>query len=88
MTRLGEGPAQHIILPSFDGYMYIVDGISGCADTVDIGEGGARGQGGRGPDVACIGEGGGRHGVILCGGGGRHGVHWWGGGSAQESLGF
>lgn len=28
----------HIIVPSFDGYLYILDPVSGCIDKVDIGE--------------------------------------------------
>ncbi|KAL6763316.1 hypothetical protein V8C86DRAFT_347755 [Haematococcus lacustris] len=38
ITRLADGPQQHLIVMSFDGYLYMVDGMSGCADTVDIGE--------------------------------------------------
>ncbi len=37
-TRLKDGPAMHIAIMSFDGYLYLIDGISGCADSVDIGE--------------------------------------------------
>lgn len=50
VTRLVDGPAQHAIVPSFDGYLYMIDGYSGCADTLDIGEtsysmvGGRRGK--------------------------------------------
>uniref|UniRef100_A0A7S0RKX6 DEX1 C-terminal domain-containing protein n=1 Tax=Chlamydomonas leiostraca TaxID=1034604 RepID=A0A7S0RKX6_9CHLO len=38
ITRLLDGPAQHLIVMSFDGYLYLVDGMTACADTVDIGE--------------------------------------------------
>ena len=38
ITRLSDGPSQHLIVPSFDGYLYMVDGSSACADTIDIGE--------------------------------------------------
>lgn len=31
-------PGMQIVMTSFDGFLYAVDGISGCADTVDIGE--------------------------------------------------
>ena len=31
-------PPQALIVPSFDGYVYIIDGKDGCADTVDLGE--------------------------------------------------
>jgi hypothetical protein len=29
---------QHIAIMSHDGYLYLIDGSSGCAHTVDIGE--------------------------------------------------
>eukprot|EP00879_Flechtneria_rotunda_P003998 GHRR01004239.1.p1 GENE.GHRR01004239.1~~GHRR01004239.1.p1 ORF type:complete len:449 (+),score=111.00 GHRR01004239.1:366-1712(+) len=29
---------QHILIMSFDGFLYLIDGSSGCAHTVDIGE--------------------------------------------------
>ncbi|KAG1675745.1 hypothetical protein FOA52_012401 [Chlamydomonas sp. UWO 241] len=38
ITRLADGPSQHLIVPSFDGFLYLIDGGSGCADAVDIGE--------------------------------------------------
>ena len=38
VTRLNDGPAQHIIISSFDGFLYLIDGMTACADTVDIGE--------------------------------------------------
>lgn len=38
ITRLSDGPAQHAIVLSSDGFLYMVDGLSGCADTLDIGE--------------------------------------------------
>lgn len=27
-----------MVMTSFDGFLYAVDGVTGCADTVDIGE--------------------------------------------------
>jgi hypothetical protein len=33
-----RGPGLHIIFPSFDGHVYIVDGRSGCTNKLDIGE--------------------------------------------------
>ncbi|GAX73269.1 hypothetical protein CEUSTIGMA_g723.t1 [Chlamydomonas eustigma] len=38
ITRLADGPSQHLIVPSSDGFLYMVDGITGCADAMDIGE--------------------------------------------------
>ncbi|KAF5841733.1 hypothetical protein DUNSADRAFT_11513 [Dunaliella salina] len=38
ITRLVDGPQQHAVVMSFDGYLYLIDGMSGCADTIDIGE--------------------------------------------------
>ena len=38
ITPLGDGTRQHIVFLSFDGFLYLLDGASGCADTVDIGE--------------------------------------------------
>lgn len=38
ITKLQEGPSQHLVVMSFDGYLYLVDGVTGCADSVDIGE--------------------------------------------------
>ena len=38
ITRLHDGPSQQLIFSSFDGYLYVVDGETGCADVVDIGE--------------------------------------------------
>lgn len=31
LTRLVDGPAMQIIVPSFDGYVYVIDGITACA---------------------------------------------------------
>lgn len=28
----------HLIMPTYDGHLYIVDGVAGCADRIDIGE--------------------------------------------------
>ncbi len=28
----------HLVVPSFDGYLYIIDGIQGCAERVDVGQ--------------------------------------------------
>ncbi|KAK9817910.1 hypothetical protein WJX72_004192 [[Myrmecia] bisecta] len=38
ITRLGERDQQHLIAMSYDGHLYAVGGITGCADVVDIGE--------------------------------------------------
>lgn len=38
MVRLKDGASQQIVVLAHDGYLYVVDGVSGCADTVDIGE--------------------------------------------------
>ncbi|MEW5304838.1 MAG: hypothetical protein WDW36_007421 [Sanguina aurantia] len=38
VTRLQDGPSQQLVVPSFDGFMYVIDGGSGCADAVDVGE--------------------------------------------------
>eukprot|EP00899_Mesostigma_viride_P004982 jgi/Mesvir1/14485/Mv05189-RA.1 len=31
-------PQQQLVVTSFDGYVYIIDGATGCADTLDVGE--------------------------------------------------
>ncbi|KAL0024039.1 hypothetical protein WJX77_011082 [Trebouxia sp. C0004] len=38
ITQLSQGLSQQLVVMSFDGHLYMVDGISGCADTIDIGE--------------------------------------------------
>eukprot|EP00798_Chlamydomonas_sp_ICE-L_P007322 gene7322-442_t len=38
VTRLADTPSQHLVVMSFDGFLYLVDGAEGCADTIDIGE--------------------------------------------------
>ncbi|KAL0053870.1 hypothetical protein WJX82_000436 [Trebouxia sp. C0006] len=38
ITQLSQGLSQQLVVMSFDGHLYMVDGISGCADTMDIGE--------------------------------------------------
>lgn len=38
ITRLADGPQQHLIVMSFDGFLYLIDGQDACADVVDIGE--------------------------------------------------
>lgn len=39
ITNLQQhSPHQHIMVMSFDGYLYLIDGKSACAHTVDIGE--------------------------------------------------
>jgi len=35
---LDNSKAQHLVVQSFDGILYMIDGITGCADTIDIGE--------------------------------------------------
>ncbi len=32
------GPGLHLVFPAFDGYLYVVDGASGCVEKVDFGE--------------------------------------------------
>ena len=34
----GEGEGLHLAMLSFDGFLYLVDGYSGCWDAIDIGE--------------------------------------------------
>lgn len=31
-------PLQHLVVLSFDGFLYMIDGATGCADSVDVGE--------------------------------------------------
>lgn len=31
LTRLIDGPALQLVVPSWDGYVYVVDGITACA---------------------------------------------------------
>lgn len=31
ITRLTDGPAQQLVVMCFDGFLYVVDGLSGCA---------------------------------------------------------
>ncbi|CAL8462321.1 g1854 [Coccomyxa elongata] len=39
LTRLRDaGRALHAVVQSYDGHLYAIDGITGCADTVDVGE--------------------------------------------------
>eukprot|EP01026_Neomeris_dumetosa_P062169 TRINITY_DN5875_c0_g1_i5.p2 TRINITY_DN5875_c0_g1~~TRINITY_DN5875_c0_g1_i5.p2 ORF type:complete len:341 (+),score=48.23 TRINITY_DN5875_c0_g1_i5:216-1238(+) len=38
VTRLQDEPQQNLVVLAFDGFMYIFDGMDGCADRVDIGE--------------------------------------------------
>lgn len=38
LTRLTDGPSLHAVVPSFDGFLYLIDGLTACADTVDVGE--------------------------------------------------
>eukprot|EP01025_Chloroclados_australasicus_P065169 TRINITY_DN8844_c1_g1_i8.p1 TRINITY_DN8844_c1_g1~~TRINITY_DN8844_c1_g1_i8.p1 ORF type:complete len:626 (-),score=88.92 TRINITY_DN8844_c1_g1_i8:375-2252(-) len=38
ITRLQDAPQQNLMVQSFDGFLYVVDGLDGCSDTVDIGE--------------------------------------------------
>lgn len=37
-TKLRDGSSLQLVVPSYDGHLYVIDGISGCADVVDIGE--------------------------------------------------
>mmetsp|Transcript_37867 Transcript_37867/g.62323 ORF Transcript_37867/g.62323 Transcript_37867/m.62323 type:complete len:260 (+) Transcript_37867:227-1006(+) len=34
----GAGAGLHIVVPSFDGHVYIIEGSTGCTNAVDIGE--------------------------------------------------
>eukprot|EP00892_Ulva_mutabilis_P001015 jgi/Ulvmu1/10914/UM007_0091.1 len=36
LSRLLDGPSLQLIVPSFDGYVYVIDGITACADAIDI----------------------------------------------------
>ncbi|EPS65433.1 hypothetical protein M569_09343, partial [Genlisea aurea] len=38
LNKRGEGKGLTIITTSFDGYLYLIDGPTSCADVVDIGE--------------------------------------------------
>jgi hypothetical protein len=38
MNSLKEKKSLAVIIPSFDGFVYIIDGRSGCIDKIDIGE--------------------------------------------------
>lgn len=39
LSKRGEkNKGLTIVTTSFDGYMYLIDGTTGCADVVDIGE--------------------------------------------------
>lgn len=31
VTRLIDGPSLQLVVPSFDGYVYVIDGITACA---------------------------------------------------------
>jgi hypothetical protein len=33
-----RGDGLHLLVPSFDGHLYIIDGVKGCAERVDVGE--------------------------------------------------
>eukprot|EP00808_Paulinella_micropora_P029977 g51366.t1 len=37
-SQLPAPPGLHIIVPCFDGHVYVIDGRTGCADKIDIGE--------------------------------------------------
>ncbi|EFJ48005.1 hypothetical protein VOLCADRAFT_117761 [Volvox carteri f. nagariensis] len=38
ITHLVEGTGMQVVVPAFDGFLYVVDGLQGCADVVDVGE--------------------------------------------------
>ncbi|PNH00541.1 hypothetical protein TSOC_013631, partial [Tetrabaena socialis] len=38
ITHLIEGAALQVVVPAFDGFLYVIDGLQGCADVADIGE--------------------------------------------------
>lgn len=37
-TRDGKSKGLTLVTTSFDGYLYLIDGATSCADVVDIGE--------------------------------------------------
>ncbi|KAK9842754.1 hypothetical protein WJX74_001858 [Apatococcus lobatus] len=38
LTRLTPGPSMQLVFMAHDGLLYMVNGISGCADSIDVGE--------------------------------------------------
>eukprot|EP00286_Rhodomonas_abbreviata_P023316 CAMPEP_0181304224 /NCGR_PEP_ID=MMETSP1101-20121128/9026_1 /TAXON_ID=46948 /ORGANISM="Rhodomonas abbreviata, Strain Caron Lab Isolate" /LENGTH=1213 /DNA_ID=CAMNT_0023409947 /DNA_START=10 /DNA_END=3651 /DNA_ORIENTATION=- len=38
ILRFPTGQGKQIVVPAHDGYLYVVDGVSGCAHKIDIGE--------------------------------------------------
>ncbi|KAG2483407.1 hypothetical protein HYH03_017715 [Edaphochlamys debaryana] len=38
ITQLVEGTGLQVVVPAFDGFLYVIDGLQGCADVADIGE--------------------------------------------------
>lgn len=38
IVKLGDNPSQQLVVASFDGFLYVIDGESGCADALDLGE--------------------------------------------------
>ncbi|KXZ42251.1 hypothetical protein GPECTOR_175g219 [Gonium pectorale] len=38
ITQLMEGSGLQVVVPAFDGFLYVIDGLQGCADVADMGE--------------------------------------------------
>ncbi|GFR46133.1 hypothetical protein Agub_g7648 [Astrephomene gubernaculifera] len=38
ITHLIEGSGLQVVVPAFDGFLYVIDGLQGCADVADLGE--------------------------------------------------
>ncbi|GIL56325.1 hypothetical protein Vafri_11699 [Volvox africanus] len=38
ITQLVEGTGMQVVVPAFDGFLYVIDGLQGCADVADVGE--------------------------------------------------
>ncbi|GIL89184.1 hypothetical protein Vretimale_18615 [Volvox reticuliferus] len=38
ITQLIEGNGMQVVVPAFDGFLYVIDGLQGCADVADMGE--------------------------------------------------
>ncbi|KAG2425141.1 hypothetical protein HXX76_013895 [Chlamydomonas incerta] len=38
ITHLMEGSGLQVLVPAFDGFLYVIDGLQGCADVADLGE--------------------------------------------------
>lgn len=38
LVKLKDGPSQQLVFTSYDGFLYVVDGETGCVDAADFGE--------------------------------------------------